>query len=868
MEPGTVVADRYRIDESLGGEASGALYRATDLRLERAVGLRALAPADGAQQGKAAARLVHPNVARVLDFGLDAALGLEFVVADLGTGGSLAALLAQRGMPPLPLATRIVQEAAAGMAAAHRAGLVHGDLHPGVLWLSREEGRLRVQVLGLGLNPGGAPPSRATARYASPERLRRGKVLPPAADVFSLGVVAYEVFAGLPAEWTSMLLSMARGQAVMAPSLRDARPELPAHVAQAVRRALLADPAQRWPDAGELAAHLIAESAAAPAPALVAAVTPVAPVTTASFAATVSEAAAQSKRVEAAAAPEPVEAESPSEVVEIAALPEREVVEAAAKPEMVEAAAQSESVEAAAPVAQADPVMAEVEPAVVEEPEPVVAVVAEPAPVVVAVVADEPQPIAASVVDEVPAAPVVEAAAEPVSEPVAAPAPRRQPPARRAPLVAAKTDLADSLYIPPVLQKAAAASEAPRPATPVEAPVSAPIVVSAPAVSTPAVSAPAVSAPAAQAPKPEPVLAKAEPVIAAPVRPVRELDDAIEAPLVPIARTLTVLPAAESVALVPVDTAETAVVQFAERRRRPGLARLGQPAGSQRRGLIAAGIAAAVLVGGGVIAKTVLAGADATAPAAQRLAAAAMMPGAGGTVRPQQPAVADPAAVQPLPPVDSAARAALTPEEQRRQDEERKKLEEQRRLQLRQRDSLRAAQQLASQAQAQPIAPQQVALATARPAASAPAPQIEQRAPAVSAPAPAETAAPAPAPARPRVDASRVYGGGEVDQAPSLANGSSFRSAVNRTYPATLRSSGVWGNALVSFTVGTDGRVERSSISVEQASHPAFRAAAQAAISSARFNPARVDGQPVRATVSMPITWQGSGARNEDEERE
>ena len=873
MEPGTVVADRYRIDESLGGEASGALYRATDLRLERAVGLRALAPADGAQQGKAAARLVHPNVARVLDFGLDASLGLEFVVADLGTGGSLAALLAQRGMPPLPLATRIVQEAAAGMAAAHRAGLVHGDLHPGVLWLSREEGRLRVQVLGLGLNPGGAPPSRATARYASPERLRRGKVLPPAADVFSLGVVAYEVFAGLPAEWTSMLLSMARGQAVMAPSLRDARPELPAHVAQAVRRALLADPVQRWPDAGELAAHLIAESAAAPAPAPVAAVTPVAPVTTASFAATVSEAAAQSKRVEAAAAPEPVEAESPSEVVEIAALPEREVVEAAAKPEMVEAAAQSESVEAAAPVAQADPVMAEPEPAVVEEPEPVVAVVAEPAQEpVVAVVSDEPQPIAASVVDEVPAAPMVEAAAKPVSqpEPVAAPAPRRQPPARRAPLVAAKTDLADSLYIPPVLQKAAAASEAPRPATPVEAPVSAPIVVSAPAVSTPAVSAPAVSAPAAQAPKPEPVLAKAEPVIAAPVRPVREMDDVIEAPLVPIARTLTVLPAAESVALVPVDTAETAVVQVAERRRRPGLARLGQPAGGQRRGLIAAGIAAAVLVGGGVIAKTVLAGADATAPAAQGLAAAAMLPGAGagGTMRRERPAVADPAAVQPLPPVDSAARAALTPEEQRRQDEERKKLEEQRRLQLRQRDSLRAAQQLAAQAQAQPIAPQQVALATARPAASAPAPQIEQRTPAVSAPAPAETAAPAPAPARPRVDASRVYGGGEVDQAPSLANGSSFRSAVNRTYPATLRSSGVWGNALVSFTVGTDGRVERSSISVEQASHPAFRAAAQAAISSARFNPARVDGQPVRATVSMPITWQGSGARNEDEERE
>ncbi|HEX5869892.1 MAG TPA: hypothetical protein VFY65_05745, partial [Longimicrobium sp.] len=131
---GTVVAGRYRIEEPLAGEGSAAAYRATDLRLERAVALRALTPTDGAgaQQGKAAARLVHPNVARVLDFGPDATLGVEYVVADLGTGGTLAALLAQRGAPPLPLALRIVQEAAAGMAAAHRAGLVHGDLHPGV----------------------------------------------------------------------------------------------------------------------------------------------------------------------------------------------------------------------------------------------------------------------------------------------------------------------------------------------------------------------------------------------------------------------------------------------------------------------------------------------------------------------------------------------------------------------------------------------------------------------------------------------------------------------------------------------------------------------------------------------------------------
>jgi TonB family protein len=786
LETGTLVAGRYRIEEPLGGDGSSAVYRATDLRLERAVGLRALPPLDAAQQGKAAARLVHPNVARVLDFGADAEMGVEFVVADLGTGGSLAALLAQRGTPPLPLATRIVQEAAAGMAAAHRAGLVHGDLHPGVLWLSRDEGRLRVQVLGLGLNPAGALPSRATARYASPERLRKAKELSPAADVFSLGVVAFEVFAGLPAEWTSLLLSMARGQAVMAPSLLDAKPELPAHVAQAVRRALLADPAQRWPDAGDLAAHLIAESVAAPAPAPVVVAAPVAeaPVTAASFAAAVAEAAAP-------AAAESVEA---------------------AEPESVEAAA---------------PTVADALPAADAEPADAPTAVLATAPEVERTVDVEPVAEAASpavIEDVVPAAPVAEA-------PAAVEAPKRQPPARRAqPLAAARTDLADSLYIPPALTRAAPAPrpEPPTPATVAEAPAPKP------------------------EPTPEPVLARQpEPVIAAaePAAAVQTADETIVAPV-------ALVPATQSVAVVPAEPQSATVIPLSNRRRTSGLAKLGKPAGGQRRGLLAASIAAAVLVGGAVVARTVLAGSSAT-PATQGIASNAMA--AVGTAKPQPAAQAP---VPELPPVDSAARAAMTPEEQKRLDEERRKLEEERRLQIRQRDSLRAAQQLAAQ---QAAAPQQVALAAVpQPTASAPAPQLAQSAPAAPATTPAETAAAPATPARPRVDASRVYGGGEVDQPPSLANATAFRTAVNRSYPTSMEGTGEWGNAMVSFTVGLDGRVERESIHVDQASHPAFRSAAAAALRTARFNPARVDGQPVRASVSMPITWQGSRDRDED----
>ncbi|HEX6038372.1 protein kinase domain-containing protein, partial [Longimicrobium sp.] len=528
LSAGTLVAGRYQVQEPLAGEGSAAVYRAADTRLNRAVALRALpaAEAGGAQQGKAAARLVHPNVARVLDFGSDTELALEFVVADLGTGGSLTALLAQRGVPPLPLALRMVQEAAAGLAAAHRAGLVHGDLHPGVLWLSRDEGRLQVRVLGLGLNPVGSPPPRATARYAAPERLRRSRELTAATDVFSLGVIAYEVFAGLPADWTQLLLQMARGQAVVAPSLLETRPDLPAHVAHAVRRALMSDPASRWPDAGELAAHLIADVAAPPQPAAAVAVPAI---------------------VSAPAVPQPRPAPSestPEQVAEhlIAVISadddgasESVTISESEAPASAAVDAEPETVQVAAPasIVASEPVIAEVAPVVAPTPavaeapapvaaEPVVAVAPEPMPIATEVVAPisvpEPAPIVAAPIS-VEAAPVAEAApvqappAEPVIARAAGPeAPARQPkaPSRTAkPIALASTDLADTLYIPPALEKPTrAAASAPAAATP--APMT------PPAGKIVAPPPPVASTPVAP-PKPEPVVAAApEPVVPAP----------------------------------------------------------------------------------------------------------------------------------------------------------------------------------------------------------------------------------------------------------------------------------------------------------------------------------------------------------------
>jgi TonB family protein len=105
------------------------------------------------------------------------------------------------------------------------------------------------------------------------------------------------------------------------------------------------------------------------------------------------------------------------------------------------------------------------------------------------------------------------------------------------------------------------------------------------------------------------------------------------------------------------------------------------------------------------------------------------------------------------------------------------------------------------------------------------------------------------------VDPARVYGAGEVDQAPSLTNRADFGRVIARSYPSSATGA---GSAVVSFVVLPNGTVDRSSIRVVEVSNPAFRRAAASAAGAARFAPARVDGQAVRAEVSIPLTWNAA----------
>lgn len=483
LVPGARVADRFDLMDALGADGPGAAFHAVDTVDGREVVLRvfpagALPAAERAllrAEIEAAARVAHANVAPLLAFGSDEAAGVDWVAEERAPGETLATLLAVRGTPPRPLALRLLHEAVAGMAAAHRTATVHGDLHPGNVFLARMEAerRVRVQVTGLGQRRGRAVPRTgmpSAPRYAAPERLRREAVLTPAADVFSLGVMAYELLAGLPPEWNQALMAMARGQEAALPSPVELRPDLPAALADVVLGALEADPLRRFLDADDFAAALARAAAPeevpiAPAaesvpqlpsapPVLAPAVepppvaAPVAPVTVEVQPVTVSPAASA---VEARpAVPSPPPSATPRKVPAVA-VAAADLGDALYIPPTM--GTRREAPPTAAPAAVPAPAAPSVSaPPAAQPPVPV-----PPVPAIAAVATIEPPPPAvARVVEEVPVASPAAAAPISVASTTSKDTPRDEEPAPAPQEVA----------VPAVARPAAAAPSVPTPAAP------------------------------------------------------------------------------------------------------------------------------------------------------------------------------------------------------------------------------------------------------------------------------------------------------------------------------------------------------------------------------------------------------------------
>ncbi|HEU0302924.1 MAG TPA: TonB family protein [Longimicrobium sp.] len=267
LAPGSVLAGHYLVKKVIARGGTAAVYSALDQRLDHAVALKVIrVPGDGAaeqerwRQGfvrgaEAAVRLRHPHVVTVHDFGADEALGLAYVVMELLKGVDLASRTARPGRLSAAAALAVVSQAARGLAAGHRAGMVHGDVKPANLFLALDgHDRVQVRVLDFGIAQAAfAGPALATAApgppsspFAAPE-LRGGMPATAAADVFSLAAVAVLLLTGQSpftgeATMQSVETDAALGRLVGIPGVTPAMRDV-------LRRALATEPHRRWPDA-------------------------------------------------------------------------------------------------------------------------------------------------------------------------------------------------------------------------------------------------------------------------------------------------------------------------------------------------------------------------------------------------------------------------------------------------------------------------------------------------------------------------------------------------------------------------------------------------------------------------------------------
>jgi hypothetical protein len=266
---------RYWLRARLAAGGMGAVWVADDAVLGRQVAVKVLGEAlagDGLaaerlrREARAAARLGHPGVARVLDLGEDG--GRPYLVMELLRGESLAGRLARAGALPPAEAARVVAAAADALEAAHRAGIVHRDVKPGNVFLTRD-GEVKLLDFGIASASNEAALTGGdligTAAYLAPERVL-GHDATPAADVYALGVLLYELLAGRPpfAADSRMALAMAHVHARPVP-LPEAAPSVPPSLAAACEQALAKDPAAR-PSAATLAALLRSTAATTPPP--------------------------------------------------------------------------------------------------------------------------------------------------------------------------------------------------------------------------------------------------------------------------------------------------------------------------------------------------------------------------------------------------------------------------------------------------------------------------------------------------------------------------------------------------------------------------------------------------------------------------
>ena len=259
-----IFTDKYEIEAKLGAGGMCDVYRARHVRIGKEVAIKILRPEYAAdpkiverfeREARAASLVRHPNAINIMDYGI-AAGHTPFLVMELVEGATVRELLKRHGAMMLERVVGIVNQACAALEAAHAVGVIHRDIKPENILVSEVDGRDWVEVVDFGIAKIQEDVSRraaltganliiGTPRYMSPEQAQE-KPVDARSDIYSLGLVVYEMLAGSPPFAGNSATRLLIAHAVEPPPpLTDQRPDLPSEVAAVVMRSLDKDPERR-----------------------------------------------------------------------------------------------------------------------------------------------------------------------------------------------------------------------------------------------------------------------------------------------------------------------------------------------------------------------------------------------------------------------------------------------------------------------------------------------------------------------------------------------------------------------------------------------------------------------------------------------
>ncbi|HET9039296.1 MAG TPA: protein kinase [Gemmatimonadales bacterium] len=262
------LGDAYTIEGEVGRGGMGVVYRARDERLQRRVAIKVLPPELAFQkdirerftrEAQTAAKLSHPHIVPIHTVG--EGQGLVYFVMGYVDGESVAGRIRRRGKLPVDEARRIMGEAADALSAAHALSIIHRDIKPDNILLEGSRGRVMVTDFGIakalsstsGATLTGAGVAIGTPAFMSPEQAAGEREIDGRSDVYSLGVVAFQMLTGeLPFNAPTVAGILMKQITEPAPDLRARRPDVPEDLALAVSRCLEKDPENRWPSADSL----------------------------------------------------------------------------------------------------------------------------------------------------------------------------------------------------------------------------------------------------------------------------------------------------------------------------------------------------------------------------------------------------------------------------------------------------------------------------------------------------------------------------------------------------------------------------------------------------------------------------------------